>query len=392
MNSIPAKVGSSRCDDRSARPTNPAIHFANSDLHVDGIAFVNQIAVAADGWAQLAPFGDYPGQAMLRQPDGTIKTVPAIQRLDRAAADLMVGRFKSPWNRLKRYFTGCPIYAGHPDVPAFANDYPDKSPKGMIVDLEARADGLFCKPVFTPEGSDLVENRKLRAFSAYWSAREIGGQPAPGGRFLKLYRPDFLKSAGLTNHPNLPVHLLNEAQPPTSAPVKKQIVLDFLAAHGITLANEAADGDIAAALHQLGDRVTSAESGLATRDGELESLRSELANERQARIGVLLDHAVAAGRITPAQRPDWAARLGADFANAAAALGKLVPALKTTALTRDFGARKVEIANAGERRDALESLIRAEMTGNGGDYDRAFATVQKANPALFAAMKQPESI
>jgi hypothetical protein len=358
--------------------------FCNASEPAEMIAFVNQVAVAADGWAQLAPFGDYPGQAMVRQPDGAIKTFPAIQRLDRAAADLMVARFKSPWNRLKRYFTGCPIYAGHPDAPAFANDYPDKSPKGMIVDLEARADGLFCKPVFTPEGSDLVENRRLRAFSAYWSAREIGGQPAPGGRFLKLYRPDFLKSAGLTNHPNLPVHLLNEAQPPTPAPVKKQIILDFLAAHGITFANDAADADISDALRQLGDR-------LAARKGELESLRSELANERQARIGSLLDSAIAAGRITPAQRPDWAARLDADFANAAAELGKIAPALKTTALTLDFGARKAEIANAGERRDTLEALIRAEMSGNGGDYDRAFATVQKANPALFAAMKQPQT-
>jgi hypothetical protein len=122
----------------------------------------------------------------------------------------------------------------------------------------------------------------------------------------------------------------------------------------------------------------------------LESLRSELANERSAHIGAVLDNAVAAGRITAAQRTDWASRLGADFANANAALGRLVPALKTKALTLDFGARKAEIANAGERRDALETLIRTEMAGNGGDYDRAFAAVQKANPALFAAMKQPQ--
>jgi hypothetical protein len=390
MNLVPAKATSSRCDDCSARSAGPTCHFANADVHAEGIAFVNEVAVGADGWAQLAPFGDYPGQAMLRQPDGAIKTFPAIQRLDRAAADLMVARFKSPWHRLKRYFTGCHIYAGHPDVPAFANDYPDKSPKGMIVDLEARADGLFCKPVFTTEGSELVESRRLRAFSAYWSAREIGGQPGPGGRFLKLYRPDFLKSAGLTNHPNLPVHLLNEAQPRTTSPVKKQILLDFLAAQGITLANEAPDDQITAALRQLGERVSAADSTLAARGLELESLRSELANERQAHIATVLDGAVAAGRITAVQRPDWAARLGADFANAAAALGRLAPALKTKALTLDFGGRKAEIANVGERRDALETLIRAEMAGNGGDYDRAFASVQKANPALFAAMKQPQ--
>ncbi len=152
--------------------------FANAGS-AEAIAFTNEISIAHDGWAQLAPFGDYPGQALLRQPDGSLKKFTAIQRLDRAAAELMVARFKSPWQRMKRYFTGCHIYAGHPDVPAFANDYPDKTPKGMIVDLQVRADGLYCKPVFTNEGSELVETKKLRAFSAYWSALRSASNPAP---------------------------------------------------------------------------------------------------------------------------------------------------------------------------------------------------------------------
>ena len=64
--------------------------------------------------------------------------------------------------------------------------------------------------------------------------------------------------------------------------------------------------------------------------------------------------------------------------------------LKTRALTLNLGARKAEIANATDRRDALDTLVKAEMANNGGDYDRAFATVQRANPALFSAMKQPQ--
>ena len=62
------------------------------------------------------------------------------------------------------------------------------------------------------------------------------------------------------------------------------------------------------------------------------------------------------------------------------------------ALTAGLGARKAEIANAGERRDTLENLLKAEMAANGGDYNRAFAAVQKANPALFAAMKHPPTV
>jgi hypothetical protein len=128
--------------------------FANSALVTPHsafgmVSFINEIAIGGDGWAQLAPFGDYPGEALVTETGGRIAKFPAIQRLDRAAALGMVARFKSPWQRVKRYFTGCPIFAGHPDVPAFASDYPDKSPKGMIVDLQVRDDGLFCKPVFT---------------------------------------------------------------------------------------------------------------------------------------------------------------------------------------------------------------------------------------------------
>ena len=303
--------------------------FANSaDDLAEMVAFVNDITVDHAGWAQLAPFGDYPGQAMLRQPDGSIARFPAIQRLDRAAADTMTARFKSPWHRMKRYFTGCPyLRRAHPDVPAFASDYPDKTPKGMIVDLQVRPDGLYCKPVFTNEGSELVETKKLRAFSAYWSAREVGEQTGADGQPLKIYRPDHLKSAGLTNHPNLPVHLLNEqsatarqtpqntdAASPSSGgegegerqlifsssnqrqPVpimKKQIVIDFLAAQGITLANEATDDQIAAALQQCGDRTTAAETILATRSLEMETLNSELANERKFHRDTLLDNALA---------------------------------------------------------------------------------------------------
>ena len=84
------------------------------------VSFTNQLEMDAHGWAQLAPFGDYPGQALLRQTDGSTLKFTAIQRLDRAAAAAMVAKFKSPWHRVKRYFTGCPIFVGHPDAPAFA--------------------------------------------------------------------------------------------------------------------------------------------------------------------------------------------------------------------------------------------------------------------------------
>ncbi len=332
-------------------------NFSTAESHAEMIAFVNEITVGHDGWAQLAPFGDYPGTALVRQSDGSVKKIPAIQRLDQVAAEGMVARFKSAWHRLKRYFTGCHIYVGHPDVPAFANEYPDKTPKGMIIDLQVRPDGLFCKPVFTDEGSELVETKKLRAFSAYWSAREAGEQSGSDGRPLKIYRPDLLKSAGLTNHPNLPVHLLNEAQPtcpatrqPQSDPImNKKIILDFLAVQGITLANEASDDQIAAALQQFGDRAA-AETTLAARSLEMETLSSELTNERKFHRNTLLDNALADGRITAAQRPEWTARLETNFTNESAALGQLAPMLKNQGVDAQF--RRAQGGNRQRHRAA----------------------------------------
>jgi hypothetical protein len=371
-----------------ATSLNPA--NGKLDAPVSVVSFTNQLGLDESGWAQLAPFGDFPGEALLPQPDGSVKRFAAIQRLDRAAAEGMVAKFKSPWNRLKRYFTGCPIYVGHPDVPAPANEPADKSPKGVIVDLQVRENGLFCKPVFTSEGSELVESRRLRAFSAYWSASEVVSQDDADGA-LKIYRPEVLKSAGLTNHPNLPVQLLNEKVPPSTclapsdAPqpqpptqpqnVNKQIILNFLAAHGLHLGADDTEIQIASALEQLGERVT--------------AVQAELANERRFHAETLLEAALAAGAITAAQRPAWAERLSADFANASTALAQLPPVLKTRALTLGAGARKAELANATDRRDAVDTLVKAEMAVNGGDYPRAFAAVQRANPALFAEMKQP---
>jgi hypothetical protein len=100
------------------------------------------------------------------------------------------------------------------------------------------------------------------------------------------------------------------------------------------------------------------------------------------------------GRITAAEQPQWETRLGneASFANEAAAIAALPKKMKTEAVTLQMGDRKVEIANSVDRREALHKLVTAEMSANGGDYDRAYASVQKSHPALFAAMKAPTAI
>ena len=62
---------------------------------------------------------------------------------------------------------------------------------------------------------------------------------------------------------------------------------------------------------------------------EATAARTEFANERNARVGLLLDCAISDGRVTPATKPVWDERLRRDFANEAPALAKECAKLKT---------------------------------------------------------------
>lgn len=393
-------------------PVNP--QFANANPQ--SLFFANELRVSADGWAQIAPLGDFPSLALMEQPDGSQKPLPAIQRLDAQACAAMVREFEAARKRARKYLSGRPIYVGHPDVPALAHQYPDKTPKGVIAELQARADGLYGKPVFTNEGSDLVEGRKFRFFSGRLVDCEPAGQTAAaaGGAGLPIFRPRVFLSVGLTNQPHLPVQMLNERRNPKTNMNKTKLLA--LCAHlGIPLTSDADDAAVDAALDLAAQKAGQAaafanenpglQSALQAREGELAALRPQLAalagerdalraqfqNERAARVADELAGAVKEGRVTAAEQPGWAARLNveAQFANELAALRALPPRLKTVSVTIQRGDRKIEVANAQDRRELINELVAAEMAGGKCDYDRAFTRVQKKFPALFEAMKKP---
>lgn len=386
--------------------------------------FTNDLSPGEDGWAMLAPYGDYPGMATITNEDGSLKRVPALQRLDRQAADKMVTNFKSLWGRVKRYISGVPIFLGHPDGIGIGHKYADKTPKGMFADLEARPNGLFGKPVFTNEGMELLP--KYPALSGRWTAEDIGEETHQGQR-VKVFRPDVLKSAGLTDKPNLPVELLNEfeaevrlpaGQPnQTADPMKKEIVIALLKKLGIEINNEATDEQVSAAVEkragelkattELANEKSTIEGQLATeketvkgKDTEISNLTKErdlvkvdFANERAAHVTLLLDTALADGRITPAQKPDWKKKLEANFTNESQALGKLAPVMKTRSATDALGGRKAEIANAQDRqRKVIELVNEAQSKNPRLSYEEAFAKVQRENAALFEAMHQPQRL
>ncbi len=418
--------------DSDSRPSGiPSIpHSAFRAPHFVG--FANELSLNSDGWAQLAPFGDFPGRAVITNSDGSITTFDAVQRLDRAAADAMVRNFYSLANRVKRFFKSCNIYHGHPDMPDAGSRYPDGSPKGTIADLQVRDTGLFCRPFFNNEGEALLNGPRKLYFSGRWSSAEL---PAEQGR--RIFRPDELKSAGLTTNPNLPVQHVNdrESNAATSPAIRppqptrntqqdpthqnsmnKQLLIQLLATHGVQFTNDTPDHQFLDAIGQLGAKAASADTlaqekavwsneqralnqTIATltsqRDAsrnEAAAVREQFANERKSRITSLLDDAITAGRITAAERHDWERRLEceASFANESAALARLPKSIKTASILDGAGQRKIEIANASQRSEALQMLVKLEMDRAHCDYHTAFARVREANPALFAEMKEPK--
>ncbi|HEV2695246.1 MAG TPA: hypothetical protein VG347_20300 [Verrucomicrobiae bacterium] len=367
--------------------------FANiSDATL--VAFSNEISIGADGWAMIAPFGDHPSPALIPDGKGGMKKVPAIQRIDKTGADQMVAGFHNERRGLRKFLKGCNIYVGHPHVPGLGKFYPDKEPKGVFADIETRADGLYGLPVFTNEGSNLVENpdasKRLKAFSGDLGESEECGDV----NGVPCYRPTKIFSAGLTNTPHLPVHFFNSDNTLAEAPaeaanqpnqnntMKKKLLallaalslkpqfanavdptegeietsLDLIKEKVATFANErtafenattaikkkllalcasvkitfANEAEITDAAATL-DQVQAKVTQIAT---DLTAAQAAFANERTARIGDEIGLALSTGRITAAELPTWESRLKveAQFANERTALRALTPKIKTSSV------------------------------------------------------------
>ena len=90
--------------------------------------------------------------------------------------------------------------------PSAASQYPNKHPVGLFHNLACRDGGLYGEPILTDDGEKLIASKTYRALSGRWSAEFVGQEDG-----VNIYRPVKFLSAGLTNQPNLPVQLLNEA-------------------------------------------------------------------------------------------------------------------------------------------------------------------------------------
>lgn len=183
------------------------------------VVAANQYA-AADGkanWVQLFPFGKVPYTD--RKTGNTI-----VQCFNPDDSKAVVNEFNSPLSIGVRML-GIPFYVGHPDHPSFKGDYPDKSAKGRIKQLETRCDagcarcsdfanqrgespcpdhGLFGSVKWNEDGRRIIANEEFHGHSVNWPMHK--GDDG-------CWHPHSLRSVGFTNQPNVnmaPITAANE--------------------------------------------------------------------------------------------------------------------------------------------------------------------------------------
>lgn len=327
----------------------------------------------ADGWFKIAPYGEFRG-----------KTPGRPQFVSIESGRLMESEFNSALGRLGRLFRGVPIYHGHPDVDP--EMWPDDRRIGKVTKLAARADGLWG----FAEWNSVGKENKAEGWWIYPSPR----WDAPPGQ--TKFSPDRLISIGLTNTPRIA-----ESDPVFNSQLdtKTETTMDpKLIRQKLGLAPEATDEEVLAKLDTVTAAATASETAttaLATAQTEKAEIENsitgkdrEITQLREAHNNSLLDAAVGDTRITAAERPAWAARLGGanreTEVNALAALPK-----KLNGKALDLHDRRDERQQSDDLREQVANAIAKSQKDDGLSYHAAHLKAKK-NPAFKAYFERTE--
>lgn len=349
----------------------------------------NAFPFAGGKRVQISPYGDFPHSA-------------GLQRFTAKEAGEIVANFNLQRIADGAKFGGLPFFIGHPDVPEFAARFTDTRAAGWIIGLEAAADGLYGNVDWTPFGTPLIEGKEYKFLSPTWFI-----QRGSDG----VLHPARLKSAGLTNTPNIPVApLANDHNPPKAdKPQNKGNIMppwllpllglpaDATEDQAKTVLAEWAKMKTAAtgnekALADEKTRADTAETAAKTATTEVANLKTQateqaklLAAERGARADLALGNAITEGRITEADKPGWRTALLANEAKFGE-MAALKPVIKTTPQATGLKNRKEPSAAIAN----IQSIVQKRMKDNGEKYDTAWANIKREQPALFANLKTPE--
>ena len=321
------------------------------------------------------PFGSWDyGEKKLE--DG--RTLFFRQTLDRAGAMAIADQIAASVAKGEK---GVPVYWGHPDVPELAHKYPDKRAKGWIKFAKVYADGLHLSVEWLEENA----TEGFGWFSPYWT-----GTTVETGDGQAMMTVNALASVALVNMPNIQeFRLANELQDTNNAAqaekgkhmnITKEELCKFLG-----LPPDATDDQIRTALTEAGKakealatektKVEAANEETKAAKDECEQVKTELANEKAAHRAILLDNAIADGRISVAGRAAWEKRLTDDFKAGSIALANEKP------LKRESAVKGQE----REKRNSLDlvALANERMAKHAGmDYMTAFAQVMAEHPEV----------
>lgn len=112
---------------------------------------------------------------------------------------------------------------------------------------------------------------------------------------------------------------------------------------------------------------------------EEEETKVKLENERTARVGLLIDNAIADGRISVAAKPAWVKRLKQDVVAGSLALANEKP-LKTVAKTDGL-----DPARNAAKGGISPLQLANEKVAKGMTFDAAWNAVKHERPELFAS-------
>lgn len=369
-----------------------------------GIASNVADPVSTDEWIRLAKYGEWR--------DGSPNRVLQVLALENATA--MAKGFNSMMGRVGRLGRGAPIFVGHPDQQPQV--YTDHRRIGKIVELEARADGLWGKPVWNALG----EENLREGYHVYPSSVWRFPRPKPGQS--KVY-PDVFLSLGLTNFPAGDVDpvTFNAAVPGADAaddnsnPQNEDNMKKLYELLGLDEAS-GEDGLIAAIVALQEQAATNAEGKtednpdskteeVEETDEEKEKLRMDLEEEKSKRMtaenavremrtaeaGRLVGEAIASGAITGAEQAGWIERFATDHEAASNALSLVKPNTALNTKPLDIGKGKVSVATSQERMVAVNAAVKALQEKEGLTYDVAWNQVKNSDEwkPVFDAMTEP---
>jgi hypothetical protein len=413
--------------------------LANSADDLTGfIALENEVSIGEDGWALLAPFGEHRKTRSI-QKGAQIVQESYVQVVDDAAVDTVLANENGNGflGKIKRALIKRPIYNGHPDVKLYAPETitlgnEQLIPLGVNEGLRKSARGLEFKPLLVPEGAKAVEGGSKYP-SALFLLQKTGRVRENGDIEV---RPFKVASIGLTPHPNISgVDSLANAKPNTPAAssgggsaasqqtktqndtIMKQILIGWLAAQGVSLANDSTDQAVfdaflkenqkhTTSLTALGNEKTTLTQTVTTltSDRDAHKKRADDATvaltneqtafkaERKARCEAVVDLAITQGKLDVAGRESKVNELIAlanDKLDAAiTALGKLPVKFKVGS---DLSDRKGSANNSTAAialANEIQTLVKA-----GKSKGQALDEVIKSKPEVYEAyLKEGASI